>query len=145
MLLMISNKLENLNPDCVCTSLLSITYIIYAVEDVKCIICIIYFFIRIMDISVELIMSLITISAAYICIAQVFFFYFSLVTESERKKVREQFLYAEQELAAAKGREQALQDQLMKEVNDSHERLKKQFDQYGELEVCMLVLQSSYI
>ncbi|XP_074330470.1 mitotic spindle checkpoint protein MAD1 [Apium graveolens] len=55
-------------------------------------------------------------------------------SESERKKFREQFLYAEQELAAGKGREQALQDQLMKEVNDSHERLKKQFDQYGELE-----------
>lgn len=55
-------------------------------------------------------------------------------SESERKKVRDQFLYAEQELAAGKGREQALQDQLMKEVNDSHERLKKQFDQNGELE-----------
>ncbi|WOG82537.1 hypothetical protein DCAR_0101702 [Daucus carota subsp. sativus] len=55
-------------------------------------------------------------------------------SESERKKFREQFLYSEQELAAAKGREQALQDQLMKEVNDSHERIKKQFHQYSELE-----------
>lgn len=53
-------------------------------------------------------------------------------------------MYAEQELAAAKGREQALQDQLMKEVDDSHERLKKQFVQYGELEVRMLVPQFPY-
>lgn len=81
----------------------------------------------------------IIISIAYFCIAQIKFHYY-LVTESERKKVREQFLYAEQELAAAKGREQALQDQLMKEVNESHERLKKQFQQYSELEVNILIL-----
>ncbi|XP_031382416.1 mitotic spindle checkpoint protein MAD1 isoform X2 [Punica granatum] len=55
--------------------------------------------------------------------------------EAERKQFREQFLYAEQELAAAKGREQALQEQLLKEVNDSKERFKKQIQSYSELEV----------
>ncbi|KAA8545413.1 hypothetical protein F0562_020197 [Nyssa sinensis] len=55
--------------------------------------------------------------------------------EAERKKFRDQFLYAEQELAAAKGREQALQEQLSKEVDDSQERLKKQIQSYSELEV----------
>ncbi|GAB2283854.1 hypothetical protein Dimus_018340 [Dionaea muscipula] len=55
--------------------------------------------------------------------------------EAERKKYREQFLSAEQELAAAKGREKALQNQLLKEVDDSHERLKKQIQQNNELEV----------
>ncbi|GKU96539.1 hypothetical protein SLEP1_g9764 [Rubroshorea leprosula] len=39
--------------------------------------------------------------------------------EAERKKFRDQFLYAEQELAAAKGREQVLQDQLSKDLSDS--------------------------
>uniref|UniRef100_A0A5B7BXX2 Putative mitotic spindle checkpoint protein MAD1 n=1 Tax=Davidia involucrata TaxID=16924 RepID=A0A5B7BXX2_DAVIN len=55
--------------------------------------------------------------------------------EAERKKFRDQYFYAEQELAAAKGREQALQEQLLKEVNDSQERLKKQIQSYSELEV----------
>lgn len=55
--------------------------------------------------------------------------------EAEVKKFRDQFYYAEQELAAAKGREQALQEQLLKEVNDSHERIKKQIQSYSELEL----------
>ncbi|KAM7478702.1 hypothetical protein LguiA_026915 [Lonicera macranthoides] len=55
--------------------------------------------------------------------------------ESERKKFRDQFFYAEQELAAAKGREQALQEQLLKDINDSQERLKKQIHLHSELEV----------
>lgn len=55
--------------------------------------------------------------------------------EAERKKFRDQFLYAEQELAAAKGREQVLQEQLLREVSDSGERLKKQLQSYSELEV----------
>ncbi|KAK4766373.1 hypothetical protein SAY87_008015 [Trapa incisa] len=55
--------------------------------------------------------------------------------DSERKKFREQLLFAEQELAAAKGREQALQDQLLKEVNDSSERFKKQIQSYKEIEI----------
>ncbi|KAF3616954.1 Mitotic spindle checkpoint protein MAD1 [Capsicum annuum] len=57
-----------------------------------------------------------------------------LKADAERKKFRDQFLNAEQELAAAKGREEALQDQLMKEVNVSQERLKKQLQLYNELE-----------
>ncbi|CAN6720002.1 unnamed protein product [Malus baccata var. baccata] len=55
--------------------------------------------------------------------------------ESERKKYLDQFLYVEQELAAAKGREQALQEQLLKELHDSHERLTKQLQSNSELEV----------
>lgn len=55
--------------------------------------------------------------------------------EAERKKFLDQFLYAEQELAAAKGREQAMQEQLLKEVNDSQERLRKQIQSRSELEV----------
>ncbi|CAK9168438.1 unnamed protein product [Ilex paraguariensis] len=42
-------------------------------------------------------------------------------TDAERKKFRDQFLYAEQELAAAKGREQALQEQLLKELKLQNE------------------------
>lgn len=56
-------------------------------------------------------------------------------SEAERMKFRDQLLYAEQELAAAKGREQALQDQLLKEVNESQERLRKQIHIHSELEV----------
>ncbi|XP_021298345.1 mitotic spindle checkpoint protein MAD1 isoform X1 [Herrania umbratica] len=54
--------------------------------------------------------------------------------EAERKKFRDQFLYAEQELAAAKGREQMLHDQLLKEVGDSRERFKNQLESYNELQ-----------
>ncbi|XP_065870640.1 mitotic spindle checkpoint protein MAD1 [Euphorbia lathyris] len=52
----------------------------------------------------------------------------------ERKKYRDQFLHIEQELAAAKGREQALQKQLLKEIDDSQERLKKQLELCSKLE-----------
>lgn len=55
--------------------------------------------------------------------------------EAERKKFLDQFLYAEQELAAAKGREQALQEQLLKEVNDFQERFRKQIQSQSDLEV----------
>ncbi|EEF34534.1 mitotic spindle checkpoint protein MAD1 [Ricinus communis] len=55
--------------------------------------------------------------------------------DAERKKFRDQFLYAEQELAAAKGREKALQEQLLKEINDSQERLKKQLESCSKLEI----------
>lgn len=54
--------------------------------------------------------------------------------ESERKKFLDQFLYAEQELAAAKGREKALQDQLLDEVTNSQERLRKQIQLNSELQ-----------
>ncbi|KAJ4717622.1 mitotic spindle checkpoint protein MAD1 [Melia azedarach] len=56
-------------------------------------------------------------------------------TEAERKKFRDQFLYAEQELAAAKGREKVLQEQLLKEVDDSQARLRKQIQLSSELQV----------
>ncbi|XP_057976402.1 mitotic spindle checkpoint protein MAD1 [Malania oleifera] len=56
-------------------------------------------------------------------------------SESERKKFQDQFLYAEQELAAAKGREHALQGQLLKEVKDNQERLKNKIHAYNKLEV----------
>ncbi|XP_050210697.1 mitotic spindle checkpoint protein MAD1 [Mercurialis annua] len=55
--------------------------------------------------------------------------------DAERKKFRDQFLFAEQELAAAKGREKALQGQLLKDINDSQERFKKQIESYRKLEV----------
>jgi len=52
----------------------------------------------------------------------------------EGKKYRDQFLYAEQELAAARGREQALQEKVLKQINDSQEGLKRQIQQCHELE-----------
>ncbi|KAA0054160.1 mitotic spindle checkpoint protein MAD1 [Cucumis melo var. makuwa] len=55
--------------------------------------------------------------------------------ESERKKFLDQLLYTEQELAAARGREKVLQEQLIKEISDSGERLKKQLQTSSELEV----------
>ncbi|KAI5414351.1 mitotic spindle checkpoint protein MAD1 [Lathyrus oleraceus] len=55
--------------------------------------------------------------------------------DTERKKFVDQFLYTEQELAAAKGREKALQDQLLKEVTDSQERLRKHIQLNSELQV----------
>ncbi|KAL6178907.1 hypothetical protein ACLB2K_050424 [Fragaria x ananassa] len=55
--------------------------------------------------------------------------------ELERKKFRDQYLYTEQELSAAQGREQALQEQQLKEVHDFQERFSKQIRSYTELEV----------
>ncbi|CAK9326854.1 unnamed protein product [Citrullus colocynthis] len=55
--------------------------------------------------------------------------------ESERKKFLDRLLYTEQELAAARGREKVLQEQLIKEINGSGERLKKQMQICSELEV----------
>ncbi|CAA2963715.1 mitotic spindle checkpoint MAD1 [Olea europaea subsp. europaea] len=52
-----------------------------------------------------------------------------------REKFRDQFFNAEQELAAAKGREQMLQQQLRKEVDFSQEQIKKQMQSYSELEI----------
>ena len=62
---------------------------------------------------------------------------FLILTEAERKKFLDQFLYAEQEFVAAKGREQALQEQLLKEVNDYQERFRKQIQSQSDLEVCL--------
>ncbi|GAU44668.1 hypothetical protein TSUD_204480, partial [Trifolium subterraneum] len=55
--------------------------------------------------------------------------------DTERKKFVDQFLYTEQELAAAKGREKALQDQLLKEITDSQERLRKHIQLNSEIQV----------
>jgi mitotic spindle assembly checkpoint protein MAD1 len=63
-----------------------------------------------------------------------------LVSEAERDKFQGQLRFVEQELAAAKGREQALQEQLMKEVNESFERHQAQLKQYSELEVAHFFL-----
>lgn len=41
--------------------------------------------------------------------------------DAQRKQIRDQFLYAEQDLAATKGHKQALQEQLL-EVNELQER-----------------------
>ena len=53
----------------------------------------------------------------------------------EGKKYRDQFLYAEQELAAARGREQALQEKVLKQINDSQEGLKRQIQQLSLIHI----------
>ncbi|KFK26618.1 hypothetical protein AALP_AA8G272100 [Arabis alpina] len=55
--------------------------------------------------------------------------------DAERRQLRDKFLYSEQELAAAKGREKVLQDQLLMEINNSQERYTKQLQSSHELEV----------
>lgn len=55
--------------------------------------------------------------------------------EAEKRKYRDQFCFAEQELAASKGREKALEEQLLKEVNDSQGRYKTVLKHCNELEV----------
>ncbi|KAL6579273.1 hypothetical protein OROMI_009489 [Orobanche minor] len=57
------------------------------------------------------------------------------VSEAERKNFRDKFFNVEQELAAAKGREHMLQEQLRKEIDFSQEQLKKQIQSFSELEV----------
>ncbi|KMT07895.1 hypothetical protein BVRB_6g145910 [Beta vulgaris subsp. vulgaris] len=57
-----------------------------------------------------------------------------LKAESDGKRYRDQFLYAEQELAAARGREEALQGKILKEVKEYQEQLKKQMQLCNELE-----------
>ncbi|EOA12975.1 hypothetical protein CARUB_v10025964mg [Capsella rubella] len=55
--------------------------------------------------------------------------------DAERKQLRDKFLYSEQELAAAKGREKMLQEQLLMEINNSQERYTKALQSCHELEV----------
>ncbi|CAA0824809.1 Mitotic spindle checkpoint protein MAD1 [Striga hermonthica] len=55
--------------------------------------------------------------------------------DAERKKIRDKLFNAEQELAAAKGREHALQEQRNKEIDFSQEQLKKQMQSFCDLEV----------
>lgn len=66
------------------------------------------------------------------------------VAEAEKKRFRDQFLYAEQELAAAKQREQALQEQFLKEVSSFEEQLKKQIQLHSELEVLAFILDQDF-
>lgn len=56
-------------------------------------------------------------------------------TDAERKQLRDKFLYSEQELAAAKGREKVLQEQLLMEITNSQERYTKELQSCHELEV----------
>lgn len=55
--------------------------------------------------------------------------------DEERKQFRDKFLYSEQELAAAKGREKVLQEQLLMEMNNSQERYTKALQSCHDLEV----------
>ncbi|XP_042451563.1 mitotic spindle checkpoint protein MAD1-like [Zingiber officinale] len=56
-------------------------------------------------------------------------------SEDERTKFRDSILSLEQKLEASKGREQALQERLLKEVDEFMERYKEQVKQCSELEV----------
>ncbi|XP_042385584.1 mitotic spindle checkpoint protein MAD1-like [Zingiber officinale] len=56
-------------------------------------------------------------------------------SEDERTKFRDSILSLEQKLEASKGREQALQKRLLKEVDEFMERYKEQVKQCSELEV----------
>lgn len=56
-------------------------------------------------------------------------------TEEERKKYQDRLNFIEQELAASKGREHALQERLLKEVDDNQERYRNQLQHCNELEV----------
>ncbi|CAA6663931.1 unnamed protein product [Spirodela intermedia] len=56
-------------------------------------------------------------------------------SEEERNRFKNQLCFVEQELAASKGRENALQQQLLKEVADSQERYRIQVQRCSELEV----------
>uniref|UniRef100_A0A1J3CZL1 Mitotic spindle checkpoint protein MAD1 n=1 Tax=Noccaea caerulescens TaxID=107243 RepID=A0A1J3CZL1_NOCCA len=55
--------------------------------------------------------------------------------DAERNQFRDKFFYSEQELAAAKGREKMLQEQLLVEINNSQERYSKKLQSCQELEV----------
>lgn len=72
------------------------------------------------------------------------FFALPVVTEEERNRCKNQLCFVEQELAASKGRENALQQQLLKEVADSQERYRIQVQRCSELEVhldCQRILE----
>lgn len=56
-------------------------------------------------------------------------------SDAERKKFLDQLNKTQQELAGARGREKALEEQLLKEVDDSQERFQKLFKSYTELEM----------
>ncbi|XP_072965955.1 mitotic spindle checkpoint protein MAD1 [Typha angustifolia] len=65
-------------------------------------------------------------------------------SENERKKYQNHLTLLEQELAATKGREHALQERLLKEVTDSQERYRGQVKRISELEVQLKKENDSY-
>ncbi|KAG0503208.1 hypothetical protein HPP92_003280 [Vanilla planifolia] len=56
-------------------------------------------------------------------------------SEEERKRLQDRLCSVEQELQASKGREHALQEQLLKEINEYQERYHAQLKRCSELEV----------
>lgn len=66
--------------------------------------------------------------------------YLLLIIESEKEKFRQRILALEQELAASKGRENSLQERLLKEVSDSHNKYQQQATHSSELEVFCLFI-----
>ncbi|KAJ0972160.1 hypothetical protein J5N97_020119 [Dioscorea zingiberensis] len=56
-------------------------------------------------------------------------------SEEQQQKCQAHLLFVEQELEASKGREMALQERILKEVNDSQERYITQLKRCSELEV----------
>jgi mitotic spindle assembly checkpoint protein MAD1 len=60
---------------------------------------------------------------------------FFITSEDERTTYKDKLNYVEQELAATKGRESALQERLLKELDGYNERYRDQVKKRGELEV----------
>jgi hypothetical protein len=57
-----------------------------------------------------------------------------IISEDERTTYKDKLNYVEQELAATKGRESALQERLLKELDGYQERYRNQVKKIGELE-----------
>jgi hypothetical protein len=57
-----------------------------------------------------------------------------IISEDERATYKDKLNYVEQELAATKGRESALQERLLKELDGYQERYRNQVKKIGELE-----------
>lgn len=58
-----------------------------------------------------------------------------IASEDERMQFQDKLNYMEQELAATKGRENALQERLLKELSDYQGRYREQIKKINELEV----------
>ena len=61
-----------------------------------------------------------------------------IAVEDERMQFLDKLNYVEQELAATKGRESALQERLLKELSEYQERYRGQVMKINELEVIFL-------
>jgi mitotic spindle assembly checkpoint protein MAD1 len=57
-----------------------------------------------------------------------------IISEDERTTYKDKLNYVEQELAATKGRESALQERLLKELDGYQGRYRDQVKKIGELE-----------